>query len=271
MPINGGVPKRPNVATTRDGSDPRADLIRRAAREDRTVDTLSLNNREIAALIWIGIALVVVLRNGFGPSLLGILRDVLNPRIAVPLLALVAYVAAVLLALFTLDLWGFALLPDAVVWSLAVALPLFDAAAVRNPGTMRRRLAAALSLTVVVEVFVNLEVASLPVELVALPVITILFLIPIAAGRNPEYAAAVRLAEWLLAVLGIAAITFVIIGLASDWEGFDKLEAVREFLLPIILTLSLLPFLCSIWAYSALDTARARRRVRRQLGSNPAA
>jgi len=214
------------------------------------VDSLALNNREIAALIWIGIVFLLALRKGAGPALLNLGRSLLNPRLGLPLIALVAYVAAVLLALSELDLWGFGLLPYAVVWLLAVGLPLWFAAGTQNPTALRRGLGAALSLTVAVEVFVNLAVAPLLVELVALPVITVLILVPLVAQGHPESAPAVGPAEWLVSLLGLAAIVFVIVSIATNWEGFDKLQAVRELLLPIILTVALLPFLRGLWAYS---------------------
>ncbi len=226
------------------------------------MDTLALNNREIAALIWIGIVVGFVFWKAEGASaFLSVLRSLLQPQIAISLLAFGAYVAAVLLLLSTVDLWGLGLLPDAVIWTFAVGLPLFYRAASRDSVALRRRLGAALSITVVIEVFVNLEVASLPVELVALPLISLLGVTAIYIQANPESQPAAGFVEGLSALLGLAALTYVIVSVAVDWQGFDKLEAVRSFLLPVALTLFFIPFLVALWAYSAFDMARTRTRM----------
>jgi hypothetical protein len=73
--------------------------------QNQRVD-LSLNNRELALVVWTGIILLWMLsRQDLRGSLLGVIRAVLSPLIVVPLLSFGIYIAGWVWLADRVDLW----------------------------------------------------------------------------------------------------------------------------------------------------------------------
>ena len=205
----------------------------------------ALNSREWAVAIWLAVGIVACLtqrdlRSGF----CAVLASLLKPKIATPILAMVAYIAILVGGAAHIRLWESDLTGGTIVWFFGSALALFfnSVDAPKDPHYMRTALARAAGVTILVEGFVNLYVLPLGVELLLVPTITLLVAMAAIAEMKPELAQARAPINFILGALGIALLLYVTIRLASSLSGPSLTHLLRDLALPIWLSLALLPY-----------------------------
>ena len=222
-----------------------------------------LDNRELAALIWVCAAALWVLasksvREGFA----GVVKAFFKPQILIPLAAMLGWVNLELWIGVRLAIWNFALVKGTILWTLGSAgVLLFNCTQFHSDSThyfFRRTVLATLGVAVFVEFFVNLYVMSLPVELVLWPLVVVTRLIVTVGGQKPEYKAVTVICERVLAVVGLAMLAYAARQTYLDSHHLDARELLLEFTLPIWLTLGLLPFLYFFSLIVVYDTAFRR-------------
>jgi hypothetical protein len=216
------------------------------------------DNREIAALVWLGAAVVWVLsQQNLRASIGGVLKAFLQPLIVVPLAAMFAWIGLELWVGARLALWNVTLTKGTLLWTLGSAAVLFFncTQAASDPRFFRRTMVATIGVAVFVEFFMNLYVMSLPMELVLQFVLIVLSLLAAVGGIKPEHKPAKVLCEVLLAAIGFALFMYTVRQVYLGWDGIDGRSLLLEFALPIWLTAGLLPFLYILSFYVVYDAA----------------
>lgn len=217
------------------------------------------NARELATLIWLAIiAAGALFHPSTRASMKGVGRAAAHPKIIIPILGLVAFVAALAFAASRVNLWTVALTTDTLFWFVGSALVLFFNLdrVTKSERFFRQTALGTLGATALAEFFVNeLFVFSLPVELVILPALSFWALIPLFAGDKPEYQPAKRLAEAVLGAVGIGLAIYIIYRVVVDWDVIDKAHTLRTLALPVWLMLGVLPFIYVVSLYSNYELA----------------
>jgi hypothetical protein len=217
-----------------------------------------LDNRELALLIWLGIALAWALSlKTIRLAFREVLRALFKLVIFLPLLFIFAYIGLEVWFGFRLGLWNAGLTKITVIWAVASAAVLFfDAAsAAGDPHFFRRTAMKTVRVAVFVAFFLNLFVMSLWAELVLQPAVATLAIFAAVSGYREEHRRLKGVFESLLGLLGIALIAFAAWQIYANWDQLDHFQTVRELLLPIWLTIGLLPFLYVLSLYVAYDSA----------------
>lgn len=237
---------------------------------------MSLNNREWAILFWLLVALVwAVLQPAFRSTLRGLGRSLQHPKLLVPLLAMIAYADVFVWLGWRLGVWNWSLIPETVIWFFGSALVLFFNLnkASEQEAFFRRVALRTIEVTVFIEFFMNVFVLALPAELVLQPMVLLLMLLSLVAGRQAEDRGVKRFVDALAAVMGLGLAAFSVVQLFRQWDQLDRGTHLLEFALPVWLTLALLPFvyILSLWVsygvaflrirWTAKD-ARSRRRAK---------
>lgn len=216
------------------------------------------DNREIAALVWLGAAAFWVLsQQKLRASLGGVFKAFLQPLIVIPLAAMFAWIGLELWVGARLALWNVTLAKSTLLWTLGSAAVLFFncTQAASDPRFFRRTMVATIGVAVFVEFFMNLYVMSLAMELVLQVVIIVLSLLAAVGGIKPEHKPAKILCEVLLAAIGFALFIYTVRQVYLGWDGIDGRSLLLEFALPIWLTAALLPFLYILSFYVVYDAA----------------
>jgi hypothetical protein len=216
------------------------------------------NNREWAILIWFGIFLLLVLSRRDARSSFGdLLRTALSPAILVPLGGVLGYVALEVWLGHKANLWRSYLTKDTIVWLIVTGLALFfkSEEASKQAHFFRRRVTAALGITVFLEFFTNLFVLNLIAELLLQPFVAILAILAVVSERDERSRSVKKLADWLLALIGLALLAFVAQQLYANWGDIDKHATALQLLLPIWLTVGLLPFVYFLSLFANYDSA----------------
>lgn len=222
---------------------------------------MDLNNREWAALFWLLAALAWALsRRTIRSSLRDVVRHFLHPKILLPIVAMVAYVGALVRVGWQFRLWSPNVIKETIIWFFAsgfILLMNLDRAS-REQGFFRRAALRTLEVTVFIEFFMNLFVLSLPAELILQPIIALLVLLSLVAAREEQYRTVRRLVDVLLAIIGLSLAAFALVQLFRQWDQLDATARLLEFALPVWLTLGLLPFIYALSVWAAYELAFIR-------------
>jgi hypothetical protein len=216
---------------------------------------VELNNREVALLVWIAIAIAwMISQSDMRGSLWALIKAFFKPMILITVIGYFAWTAG-LVYLATRDgLWSWELIGDAVIWIGASFALLFHS---EDGHFLRRKAAVALRATILVEVFVNLVVFPLILELALVPFLTFLALLSAFSGLKPEWEPVGKLVDTLLTWIGIGLLAYVGMKLAEDPGQIDRTTALR-FLLPVWLSLGILPYIYLVALYAGYDGAFRR-------------
>ena len=219
-----------------------------------------LNNRELAILVWLGLFFAWAfskrdVRSSFG----GLLRTASSPTILMPFGAMLGYVALEVWLGSKASLWRADLTKDTVSWFIVSGTVLFfkfDQAS--KPHFFRRRIVAVLGITAFLGFFANFFVLSLVAELFLQPFVVILAMLAVIAERQEATRSVKKLADGVLVLIGLALLAFVSQQLYANWGNINTHTALLQLLLPIWLTIGLLPFIYLLSLYANYDSAFRR-------------
>jgi hypothetical protein len=216
-----------------------------------------MNNRENATLIWLGIVLAAVLANReMRGSLWEVVKAVVHPKIVGPLLLFAGWTVGLVALAVEVGLWKSDVLSDTITWFLTAGLAFFfSIKKVTEAGFVRTTARRAVAVTVFVETFANLEVFPLGVELVLLPILVLLAGMLVVSEGKEELAPARRLVNLLLTSVGVCVLMYVLVRLATDFDGGHTFRALA---LPVWLTIGSLPFVYAFGLVAEYEKAFLR-------------
>ena len=218
-----------------------------------------LNNRELAALIWVSAAVLWAFsKTSVRESFVGVVKAFLKPQILLPLVPMLAWVGLELWVGVRLALWNTTLAKGTILWTLGSAgVLLFNCTQIDSDGDgvhfFRRTILATVGVAAFVEFFVNLYVMSLPAELVFQIVVAVPSLMVAVADQKPEYKSVKAFCERALALIGLALFALAARQVYLDRHQLDARELLLDIALPVWLTVGLVPFLYLFSIYVAHD------------------
>lgn len=216
------------------------------------------DNRELALLIWLLPVLWWILRqqklrSGLG----GIVRSFLQPFIFISFFAMFAYMALEVWAGARLGLWNRELLKPTIVWAvLSGGVAFFESNnAARDPRFFRNAVTETIALAAFADFFMNFFVMNLLAELVVQPLLVVLLLLSGIAGHRPEHRQVKSFLDIVRAFTGFFLLGYVAWRFLTEWRSLDGSAVAREFLLPVWLTIGLLPFIYILSLVITYDSA----------------
>lgn len=203
----------------------------------------SLNNRELALLIW-GAAFLVFGALVARPHIKPLLKAFFVPKVSGVFAALAAYVVGVVILLASFKVWDTSLLKDTIFWFFTVGcVALFPAMkAGEQPHVFRDLVLDSLKLTAVIEFVRDTFVLPLGWELVLVPVVTLLACMSIIADSHKEHKILRKPLKTLLGLFGFALVGYAFYQLYLAFRDFVSWETAREFMLEPALTILTVPF-----------------------------
>jgi hypothetical protein len=213
-----------------------------------------LNTRETAALIWVGLVLVFALAIPSGREILvDATKLVSKPFVAILLAATTLVAVAIMAGLAWLGYWQVSMMPTTVVWFLGTAVvATFSTEGVSE---LRRLAIRTVALTALVEFVSNAYSFPLPIELLLVPTIVAAVTLSWFAGRRAEFSILRKPFAVVCVALLIGTITPSVVYLVEHVGELASTERAREFLLPLVLTASIIPYFYLVRMAIAWQTA----------------
>jgi len=219
------------------------------------------NNREIAVLIWVFIFLCWVFRKEeVRESLKQVLLAFCHRAILTILALMASYVYLVVDFLSNAELWNFDMLKNTIMWFIFVAsIELFKANMVHEEkGYFKKSIKGHFKLLVALEFIVAFQSFSLIAELIIVPLSTLAVLVLAFSELKEEYKPVENLMSWVLSIFGVFMVGFGLYFISSNFSEFFQSKTFMDFLIPIILSILLLPFIFVISIYMLYERILVR-------------
>ncbi|TXE06410.1 hypothetical protein [Algoriphagus aquimarinus] len=203
------------------------------------------SNRELAAIIWIFLSILGLQFNRKTRILSGnVVKAFFASRILFVIFLALLYSSLIVFLLHQLNFWDFSLLKDSIYWFIgsAVLIIISLTKANKERDFFKNLLRESLKLVLILEFVVNLHQFGLMTELLLLPIILFLMMIQVVAGREEKTQKVKSLIDWVLVIFGFAMLGISIQHILADFRGFATIPNLGSFLLPIILSISFIPF-----------------------------
>ena len=109
------------------------------------------------------------------------------------------------------------------------------------------------TITILLEFIVNTYVYKLPIELILVPILAIITATYTYASFKSQYKGVEKLLGSLLAIIGIAIVIQALIQVYHDFDKFGRFDTFTDFILPPMLTISILPAIYLLMMYALYE------------------
>ena len=220
------------------------------------------NDREIAIGIWILIfSVCAVSNNSKRAAIPGLLKSFFcSLKILVSLALMIGCIALIVFGLSSANFWDMSQLKNTIFWGLTVAfvsmshLPRMT----EDSRYFRNAVKDSFKLVVILEFVIAFHTFPLFVELLVVPVASMLVSMQILADGKKEYSGLAVLIDKLVTIFGGVLITYAGYMLVTEPKTFFQTGTLTDFALPIVLTLLFLPFMFILALYACYENAFLR-------------
>ncbi len=216
--------------------------------------------RELATIFWVAVFSAWILtKKDVRSSIWAFLKSI------VPLgkffFLLFLYIAITLLILYELSIWNTGLTKTTIYWVFGWSIIAFinSGKLHQEKGYLFKVFREVLNITILIAFFVNFYTFPLWIELILVPLAITLSLLTFFSGTKDEYKILYTFLNRVQIVFGIAIFIFCISRAVEDIESLASTSTIHELILPIYLSILLLPFLYALSWY-----ARYEQNIRRQ-------
>lgn len=177
-------------------------------------------------------------------SIGGLFITITNKWLLISISGMIIYIALWIYGFYVLKLWTYGLLKDTIVWTFGVAfIMIMDSSkSFKDKDYFKKIIFDNFKLLVIFTFIVNLYVFNLIAELFIVPLLVFFGLMQGIAESKEEFKPVKNILDYLFSILGLGYLIFVIIKIVQDSSSFMKIDNLKSFLLPIILTILFIPF-----------------------------
>lgn len=206
--------------------------------------SFELSTRELSTLIWALLFFVWALKSSkVRKALYGVIYSVLNFRIQIIIWSQFLWIALCCFGLYRFGFWKELYFKEVLIWTLFSGLSLTGNAITKHEIDLCKEIKITFTVAAIIGLFLSMHSFALWIELILLPLFTIIFAIHAFAGTREEWEITKRVLDWTIGFFGIFYIGFYC------WYFFEhfsvnEIEKQAEVILIIfILTASLIPLL----------------------------
>lgn len=218
------------------------------------------SNRELALLIW-GVTILTALLfvKSIRKSSKQLLKALFVKQIITVLILLIMFIALIILFFYKINLWDKSLLKDTIFWFLGVALVLsYKANNAKDFAFFKEIIKDTIKWTIVLEFLINFYTFGLLTELILLPIMVIIGLLQTVYELDKKNEQVTKLLKNVTALFGLIVLTYVSYKTFTDYKMLFDANNLFSFLLPIILTVVVLPFIYILALYINYETLFVR-------------
>jgi hypothetical protein len=192
--------------------------------------------------------------------LLNVLRKAVRLKILVPFICMAFYTAAVVLMLARIGVWDISLMKDTVVWfALTGVVAAGNAVMSRvHDRVLATLLKDSIKVIVIFEFVINTYTFPLSVELLLIPILTIVAGMDTVARADSKYRDGAKLISWIQALAGFSILAFALNRALADYASLFTLEAIRSLFFGPIMIMLHLPFMYLLMLYAAYELVFVR-------------
>jgi hypothetical protein len=177
-------------------------------------------------------------------AILEVLKAFFNKKIIIPLIAMLLYIVFMVLAFKKIGFWDVSATKDTILWTLGSAFATYFSInkVAQDSSYFKNVILDNIKFILIMEFVVNLYSFSLPAELIVMPVVTFIAMSNVFAESKQEYKKVSKLLNFILGVFGLYLLAFTFREIVLDFQNFATIKNLRDFFLPPLFSIVLLPF-----------------------------
>lgn len=210
-----------------------------------------LDNREMAIAIWLAVFFVwAISQRSIRESFISVIKALTQKVIFISTLLLVVYVGTMIYFFCFIGLWKLSFLGDTIVWLLGVAFVMFiNINEFTQDDHLKKAVLDNLKFAVFLEFVVNLYVFDFWIELILVPCLVVIGVLLGVSTTNPENKPIESCLTKIVTIIGLGFIIFALYNIIFDFQGFASINNLKEFFLPLVLTVGFLPYIYLLALY----------------------
>jgi hypothetical protein len=188
-------------------------------------------------------------------SLVAVVRSALRWKLLLGVVVAALYTCGVVSVLSWAGLWTPDLIKDTVLWFLFAGLAMASSG-VLAPGAeaqWRTILKEQVAVIVAVEYLATAHTFTLWVELLMLPILSIVVLTNVVASHDDKHAAVARLTKGMMVLAGLCVLAASVYLAWNARVTFDAVSVARELALAPLLSAAFMPLMFSFALFSAYE------------------
>lgn len=230
----------------------------------------SLNSREKAIIILFCLFIIwSMTKKGIRKASLNVVKTLLNKHFVRVYIEIMLYEVIVCYLLYKIGFWSFLYTKDTILWVLFSALYLsYRSVNKKNDDKVFIKIIKdSLTITVFFEFLQNIYTFPIVVELILIAILIIIGLLigsPESQVNNKNDKILNKYLNGITIFIIVNIWIFVIIEIVKNYENILTLETLKSFFLPIIYTLTLIPYLYYLILYVAYDEINLRLKLNKK-------
>lgn len=227
-----------------------------------------LNNRELATIFWMFVFFFWVYLKSkdndiIQTSIKGFFSAVYNKSILIALGLMLIYASLVSIMLAKLDVWDSGQFKNLFIWIVTVALVnFFNANKIKqDKNYFKNTLLANFKIVVLIQFLVNTYTFDFIVELIIIPVFTLIFMMIEFSKTNGKYHKIKVLLSRFIELSGAIIIVFAIYSLIDNPDEVISKKGFNNLVVPVILSIAILPYMYLLTVYIRYEGVRNKVRV----------
>lgn len=230
-----------------------------------------LTTREWATVIWAFILFVyAMVHRQIREAFWNVVKIFFGKKLRILWGIIFLYVLGITLIFYQLPFWDNAFIKDIIVWFVFSGL-IYCMNAVSKEADeeyIRKVLKDNLKLTIVLEFIISTFTFNIWVELVIIPITTIIVIMNVIAEREEEYEKVHKLLDMVLAVAGFWILYETIkIGI-HEYKELDALNTFISFMIPIVYLILMIPLEYALELYSKYELLFLRMTFKEEKDKN---
>lgn len=219
-----------------------------------------LNNRELSIVIWFVLFLIwIFTQKKVRKASISLIKAFLAKKLLYGYIAMFLYITAILTLFYSMGVWGFDWIKNTLLWIICVAfVMLMNFSKSTDKHYLKNSLKDNLKILIVLEFVINLYVFNLWVELAIVPFSTLLGGMIAITDSDEQYRVVKKLLDIVLSSMGLVFFVYAIYMISNNFDNFMSISNLRDFLLPIFLTILFLPFVYFVALYSNYESLFTR-------------
>ena len=214
------------------------------------------STREIATVIWLIIFIIFIFASPkIRSSAFGVIKAACTPKLSIPFILMLTYASLLVSALSSMEFWKWQYIKDILIWVLFAGVPLCYKAIGESAGEnyFSNMILDNLKLVVLVEFIISSFNFKLIVEIILLPIITLLVLLDAVADTEPEYAPAKKFISFLMILGGMVFIGFTIAEAVNSYQTLGIIDSMVSFFIPIVFSVMYVPVAYGFAVYAKYE------------------
>lgn len=203
------------------------------------------SSREQALLFW-GLLIIIVFQfyKPIRQSIFSVVKAFFYVKLISIVFLALTYSSSIIYLLWKIDFWKLELLKDSIFWffgsGFIILMNLTKAHKEKN--FFKNIVKDNLKLILILELVINFHQFSLITEIILFPIIVFLVLMQKVAERKEESKQVKSIIDWILVGFGICVLVLSSLDIWNNYKEFANISNLESFLLPIILSITFVPF-----------------------------